>query len=136
MQHAPGAAALRDTLLRVSRLADDLPQVAELDLNPVIVRPDGVIAVDARIRVTSEHLADPFLRRLPSDLRQPAGPGQDPDHVTSRGAREPLVRSGSLNVPGPNGRASRSRSDRSPVSMASREEPACRERSRTRVGPR
>ena len=83
-----------------------------------------------------EHLADPFLRRLPSDLRQPAGPGQDPDHVTSRGAREPLVRSGSLNVPGPNGRASRSRSDRSPVSMASREEPACRERSRTRVGPR
>jgi len=31
----------------------------------VIVRPAGVIAVDARIRVTSEHLADPFLRRLP-----------------------------------------------------------------------
>jgi len=65
LQHAPGTRALRDTLLRVSRLADDLPQAAELDLNPVIVRPDGVIAVDARIRVTSEHLADPFLRRLP-----------------------------------------------------------------------
>ena len=57
--------AVRDTLLRVSRLADDLPQVAELDLNPVIARPDGVIAVDARIRVTSLHLADPFLRQLP-----------------------------------------------------------------------
>jgi acyl-CoA synthetase (NDP forming)/GNAT superfamily N-acetyltransferase len=57
--------ALRDTLLRVSRLADDLPQVAELDLNPVIARPDGVIAVDARIRVTSHRLADPFLRQLP-----------------------------------------------------------------------
>ena len=57
--------AVRDTLLRVSRLADDLPQVAELDLNPVIARPDGVIAVDARIRVTSHHLADPFLRQLP-----------------------------------------------------------------------
>ena len=65
LEHAPDTGALRDTLLRVSRLADDLPQVAELDLNPVIVRPDGVIAVDARIRVTSEHLADPFLRRLP-----------------------------------------------------------------------
>ena len=64
----PGADidALRDTLLRVSRLANDLPQVAELDLNPVIARPDGVIAVDARIRVTSHRLADPFLRRLPS----------------------------------------------------------------------
>jgi acyl-CoA synthetase (NDP forming)/GNAT superfamily N-acetyltransferase len=57
--------ALRDTLLRVSRLADDLPQVAELDLNPVIARPDGVVAVDARIRITSHHLADPFLRQLP-----------------------------------------------------------------------
>ena len=64
----PGADidALRDTLLRVSRLASDLPQVTELDLNPVIARPDGAIAVDARIRVTSHHLADPFLRRLPS----------------------------------------------------------------------
>ena len=64
----PGADidALRDTLLRVSRLANDLPQVAELDLNPVIARPDGAIAVDARIRVTSHRLADPFLRRLPS----------------------------------------------------------------------
>ena len=56
--------AVRDTLLRVSRLADDLPQVAELDLNPVIARPDGVIAVDARIHVTSHRLADPFLRQL------------------------------------------------------------------------
>jgi acyl-CoA synthetase (NDP forming)/GNAT superfamily N-acetyltransferase len=65
LEQAPDTEALRDTLLRVSRLADDLPQVAELDLNPVIVRADGVIAVDARIRVTSEHLADPFLRRLP-----------------------------------------------------------------------
>ena len=57
--------ALRDLLLRVSRLADDLPQVAELDLNPVIVRPDGATAVDARVRVTSHRLADPFLRQLP-----------------------------------------------------------------------
>jgi hypothetical protein len=57
--------ALRNVLLRVSRLADDLPQVAELTLNPVIARPDGAIAVDARIRVTSHRLADPFLRQLP-----------------------------------------------------------------------
>jgi acyl-CoA synthetase (NDP forming) len=65
LEQAPDTGALRDTLLRVSRLAADLPQIAELDLNPVIVRADGVIAVDARIRVTSEHLADPFLRQLP-----------------------------------------------------------------------
>ena len=62
-------AALRDALLRVSRLADDLPQVAELDLNPVIARPDGITAVDARIRVTSHGQADPFLRQLPRGKR-------------------------------------------------------------------
>ena len=64
-QPAADIQALRDTLLRVSRLADHLPEVAELDLNPVIARPDGAIAVDARIRVTSHRIADPFLRQLP-----------------------------------------------------------------------
>ena len=65
--------AVRDTLLRISRLADDLPQVAELDLNPVIARSNGVTAVDARIRVTSHRLADPFLRQLPSGSRTTGG---------------------------------------------------------------
>ena len=57
-------AALQDILLRVSRLADDLPQVAELDLNPVIARPDDAHVVDARIRLLPTQLADPYLRRL------------------------------------------------------------------------
>jgi acyl-CoA synthetase (NDP forming)/GNAT superfamily N-acetyltransferase len=57
-------AALAGTLLRVSRLADDLPEVAELDLNPVIARPDGVFPVDARIRVSPAEPRDPFLRQL------------------------------------------------------------------------
>jgi acyl-CoA synthetase (NDP forming) len=43
--------ALVDLVLRLSRLADDLPEVAELDLNPVIAGPDGCIVVDARVRV-------------------------------------------------------------------------------------
>jgi acyl-CoA synthetase (NDP forming)/GNAT superfamily N-acetyltransferase len=70
LEHEVDIAALRDVLLRTSRLADDLPQVAELDLNPVIVRPDGAVAVDTRIRVTSHRLADPFLRQLPGDARR------------------------------------------------------------------
>jgi acyl-CoA synthetase (NDP forming)/GNAT superfamily N-acetyltransferase len=58
----PGA--LSDTLLRLSQLAGDLPEIAELDLNPVIARSDGVTAVDARIRVSSQTATDPYLRRL------------------------------------------------------------------------
>ena len=44
-------AALSDLLHRLSRLANDLPEVAELDLNPVLAGPDGCVAVDARIRL-------------------------------------------------------------------------------------
>jgi acetyl coenzyme A synthetase (ADP forming)-like protein len=50
--------ALVDLLLRLSLLVDDLPEVAELDLNPVLALPDGCLAVDARIRV-----ADPARPR-------------------------------------------------------------------------
>jgi acyl-CoA synthetase (NDP forming) len=57
-------AALTDMLLRISRLADDLPEVAELDLNPVIARAEGCLAADARIRVSLAQPRDPFLRQL------------------------------------------------------------------------
>jgi acetyl coenzyme A synthetase (ADP forming)-like protein len=43
--------ALVDLLLRLSRLAEELPEVVELDLNPVLALPDGCFAVDARVRV-------------------------------------------------------------------------------------
>jgi acyl-CoA synthetase (NDP forming) len=64
---APGAdlTALRDMLLRISRMADDLPQIAELELSPVVARPDGVVAVDGRIRLAAVDRADADLRRLP-----------------------------------------------------------------------
>jgi acyl-CoA synthetase (NDP forming)/GNAT superfamily N-acetyltransferase len=58
-------AALAGLLLRVSRLADDLPEVTELDLDPVIAAHDGVRPLAARIRVSPvQPPQDPFLRRL------------------------------------------------------------------------
>ena len=47
----PNRAALADLLHRLARLAVDLPDVAELDLNPVLAAPDGCVAVDLRIRI-------------------------------------------------------------------------------------
>jgi acyl-CoA synthetase (NDP forming) len=43
--------ALRDVLLRVSALVDACPEIQELDINPLRVLPNGVCALDARIRV-------------------------------------------------------------------------------------
>jgi acyl-CoA synthetase (NDP forming) len=43
--------AVEDLLLRVSQLANDFPELAELDLNPVIAGPHGCVIVDARVRV-------------------------------------------------------------------------------------
>jgi acetyl coenzyme A synthetase (ADP forming)-like protein len=50
---AADAGALVDLVLRLSRLADDLPEVVELDLNPVLARAESCVAVDARVRVAA-----------------------------------------------------------------------------------
>jgi acyl-CoA synthetase (NDP forming) len=56
--------AVVDTVLRIGRLADELPDVAELDLNPLVVGADGCVVVDARIRVAPTPIVDPALRAL------------------------------------------------------------------------
>lgn len=43
--------AVVEVLLRVSDLVCELPEVVELDINPLFVGPDGVLAVDARVAV-------------------------------------------------------------------------------------
>ncbi len=48
---AADADALVDLVHRLSALAEDLPEVAELDLNPVLALPDRCVVVDARIRI-------------------------------------------------------------------------------------
>ncbi|MEU6239221.1 acetate--CoA ligase family protein, partial [Kitasatospora sp. NPDC047058] len=61
-------AAVRSVLARLSRLATDLPELVEADLNPVIAGPAGAVCVDARVRLEPRPSFDPYLRRL----RRPA----------------------------------------------------------------
>lgn len=68
---APGAdiGAVADLLLRVSVLADEVPELADMTLNTVIVRVGGVIAVDVTARLAPVGVGralrhDPLLRRV------------------------------------------------------------------------
>jgi acyl-CoA synthetase (NDP forming) len=57
--------ALEDLLLRVGGLADAIPEVAELDCNPVIVSPTDATVVDVKVRLAPPDPAPPpGVRRL------------------------------------------------------------------------
>ncbi|HYA58578.1 MAG TPA: acetate--CoA ligase family protein [Thermoplasmata archaeon] len=53
--------ALTEAIERVSQLAVDVPEVTELDINPMIVRPagQGVVAVDARVVIAPSSKSEP-----------------------------------------------------------------------------
>lgn len=63
--------AICSVLIAVSQLLADVPQIAELDINPLIVNHEGVIALDARIRLSAEAPAGALnfaIRPYPADL--------------------------------------------------------------------
>jgi len=66
-------ASLRGLVLRLGALADDLPQVVDVDFNPVVVGPNGADVVDARSRVEQ---CDP----PPPEGARPR-PAYPPDHA-------------------------------------------------------
>jgi len=75
--------ALEDVLLRVSAMACELPELAELDINPLIADPEGAVAVDARAvlrpgparRERYGHLAiHPYPASLVSEWQPREGP--------------------------------------------------------------
>lgn len=53
-RHEPAAnlEAVADVLDALSAMTVDLPDILELDINPLLVDADGVVALDARIRIT------------------------------------------------------------------------------------
>jgi acyl-CoA synthetase (NDP forming) len=70
--HPPAdVAAIENVLLRVSRLVEEVPEVRELDLNPVFALPpgQGCRIVDARVRVEPLSVS-PYLRVTPGQDRR------------------------------------------------------------------
>lgn len=66
---------LVEVLIRMSYLAADYPEIQELDINPLIVTPADVIALDARIVIDQEVMKNPVkeyshlvLRPYPESL--------------------------------------------------------------------
>jgi acetyltransferase len=67
--------AIVQTLMRVSQLVAEIPEMAELDINPLLVDSGGAIALDARVRLVA---ADPTIsgvdrlaiRPYPRELEQ------------------------------------------------------------------
>jgi acetate---CoA ligase (ADP-forming) len=57
-------AALEDLILRVGALADAVPEIVEMDLNPVVASAAGAVAIDVKIRVA------PPRPHVPPDLRR------------------------------------------------------------------
>jgi acetyltransferase len=65
--------ALHLVLVRLSQLVSDLPEIAELDINPLLVDDKGVIALDARMRIerTAARGAERFaIRPYPRELEE------------------------------------------------------------------
>jgi acetyltransferase len=65
--------SLLDTLTKVSQMACDLPWLAELDINPLLIDAQGVLALDARVRlrrVGTNEGSRLAIRPYPSDLEE------------------------------------------------------------------
>ena len=87
--------AIYRTLMQVSQLVCDLPEVVELDINPLFADEHGVLALDARFRVQGATTSGPerlAIRPYPKELEEqvdlngerivlrPIRPEDEPEH--------------------------------------------------------
>jgi len=73
-------------ILSLSQLVTDIPEISELDINPILVKNGKPIAVDARIMVT------PTTAQAPLHLVISPYPSQYEQYVTTKGGRKIFIR--------------------------------------------
>ncbi|MCB8836562.1 bifunctional acetate--CoA ligase family protein/GNAT family N-acetyltransferase [Aurantimonas sp. VKM B-3413] len=63
---------IADVLIRLAELAVLLPEVAELDINPLLADAEGVVALDARVtlRADGTRVVGPAIRPYPRELER------------------------------------------------------------------
>jgi acyl-CoA synthetase (NDP forming) len=61
--HGSELAAVADVLVALGRLAEDLPQVREIDINPLLVSAGSIEGLDVRVRVCSDAEGPELPRR-------------------------------------------------------------------------
>ncbi|RJG06123.1 GNAT family N-acetyltransferase [Noviherbaspirillum cavernae] len=96
--------AICRTLIQVCHLIIDIPEIAEMDINPLVADASGVIALDARIRVaktTAKGMNRLAIRPYPAELEEwitwqgeklllrPIKPEDGPQHLTFFNALDP-----------------------------------------------
>lgn len=96
--------AIYDVLVAVSQMLADLPELAELDINPLLADHEGVIALDARLRVSRkqdagaahfaitpypEELAETVQWNDETILIRPIRPEDEPQHRSFIEALQP-----------------------------------------------
>ncbi len=77
---------LEEMIIRLSQLLIDFPQIAELDMNPVLIKDGSPVAVDARIRLSPMD--------VPSSLHLVIGPypEEDESHMISADGLKIFIR--------------------------------------------
>jgi acetyltransferase len=58
--------AFQEAILRISALVGMCPEIQELDVNPLVVLPSGVSALDVRVRVSRDGGADRAVQIWPA----------------------------------------------------------------------
>ncbi|HUN97949.1 MAG TPA: GNAT family N-acetyltransferase, partial [Bradyrhizobium sp.] len=92
-QPAADLEAIALTLVKLSQLACDLDELAELDINPLLADANGVVALDARIRVAAAAVSRLVIAPYPKHL-ETIGMARDETPIALRPVRpedEPLL---------------------------------------------